>query len=254
MKSKLIEHVADLSMPIDYQEVLARDDQSSVPADMREHFPAGRYRMEVDRDAYLSAGFHQLEMDRMWSRVWQMAAREEQIPEAGDLTLYEIGELSFILVRNEALEIKAYYNSCRHRGRRLCSGDSSVRELRCPYHGFAWDLDGTLKRIPAAWDFAHLDWEGRRLLEVKTDTWGGFIFINMDPACEPLADYMESLPGELAINQYEGKYIAGAQPAHTPGELEKRHGVLHGRVACPRDARAYMGPSERYPAIRCSTR
>ncbi|MBD8273041.1 aromatic ring-hydroxylating oxygenase subunit alpha [Pseudomonas fluorescens] len=231
MKSKLIEHVADLSMPVDYQEVLARDDQSSIPPDMREHFPAGKYCMEVDRATYLCADFHRLEMERMWSRVWQMAAREEQIPEVGDLTLYEIGELSFIIVRNEAMQIKAYYNSCRHRGRRLCSGDSSVRELRCPYHGFAWDLDGTLKRIPASWDFDHLDWEGRRLLEVKVDTWGGFIFINMDTACQPLSDYMESLPSELAINRYEGKYIAGHSqhilPANWKNVMESFMEGLH---------------------------
>ncbi|KTT63907.1 hypothetical protein NS383_17710 [Pseudomonas oryzihabitans] len=231
MKSRLIEHVADLSVPVSYQDVLARDDQQSIPADMREHFPAGDDMLEIDREAYLSADFHRLEMDRMWSRVWQMAAREEQIPEVGDVTLYEIGELSFILVRSEPGRIKAYYNSCRHRGRRLCAGDTSVRELRCPYHGFAWDLDGALKRIPAAWDFPHLDWQGRRLMEVKVDTWGGFIFINMDADCESLADYMESLPAELAINRYEGKYIAGHSqhvlPANWKNVMESFMEGLH---------------------------
>ena len=231
MNSRLIDHVADLSMPATYQDVLDNDGQETICADMREHFPARPQLQSIDREAYLSADFHRLEMDRMWSRVWQMAAREEQIPEVGDLTLYEIGDLSFIIVRSDIDQIKAYYNSCRHRGRRLCAGDSSVRELRCPYHGFAWDLDGALKRIPAAWDFPDLDWKGRRLLEVKVDTWGGFVFINMDAGCESLHSYMESLPAELQVNRYEGKYIAGHSqhilPANWKNVMESFMEGLH---------------------------
>lgn len=78
-------------------------------------------------------------------------------------------------------EIRAYENVCLHRGRQLrdCSGKRAT-EFRCPYHGWQWSLDGSLRLIPAEWDFKGVREEVSRLPEAKVARWGGFVFINPD--------------------------------------------------------------------------
>ena len=65
-----------------------------------------------------------------------------------------------------------------------------AQELRCSFHGFCWQLDGTLKQVPCEWDFPHLDKDNFNLPEVKVATWAGFVFIDPDPAAEPLEDFL----------------------------------------------------------------
>ena len=85
-------------------------------------------------------------------------------------------------------QIKAFYNTCLHRGRKLVTLNGCKDEFRCPYHGIAWNTDGTFKDNPIGWDFPQ--WEGRdmSLPQAKVDTWGGFVFINFDPHAPPLID------------------------------------------------------------------
>ncbi len=89
----------------------------------------------------------------MWPRVWQMVCREEDITEVGDHIVYEIGDWSFLVMRSEPDRIKAFYNACLHRGRQLRTQSGNVSKLRCPFHGFTWDLDGSLQDVPCRWDF-----------------------------------------------------------------------------------------------------
>ena len=81
-----------------------------------------------------------------------------------------------------------------HRGRQLREHPGPVTELRCPFHGYAWNLDGSLKHVPCQWDFPQVVPEEFRLPEVKVGTWGGFVFINMDPNAEPLDSFLGDLP------------------------------------------------------------
>jgi hypothetical protein len=71
---------------------------------------------------YTSPEFHALEVEKLWSRVWQLACLEEEIPNVGDYHVYEIADMSFLIVRT-ADGIKAFRNACLHRGRRLVEGD-----------------------------------------------------------------------------------------------------------------------------------
>jgi phenylpropionate dioxygenase-like ring-hydroxylating dioxygenase large terminal subunit len=75
-------------------------------------------------------------------------------------------------------------------GRNLVTRPCNLAEIRCPYHGFTWRTDGKLKHIPGMWDFPHVDARKMSLPEVKVATWNGFVFINMDPDCEPLENYL----------------------------------------------------------------
>jgi phenylpropionate dioxygenase-like ring-hydroxylating dioxygenase large terminal subunit len=149
---------------------------------------------DIDRTQYFSPQFHELEMERMWSRVWQMACHQDEIPNIGDATVYDIGDWSIIVVRVGSAEFKAFYNTCPHRGTRLCSEPGTYREFRCPYHAWTWTIDGKLKNIPCRWDFPQLDGDEVPLPEVHVDTWGGFVFVNFDPNAAPFSEYLGALP------------------------------------------------------------
>ena len=155
---------------------------------------------DIPFDRYTSREFFDLEMKKLWPKVWQFVCREEHIPEPGDHIVYEIGDYSFIITRTDTGAIKAFYNSCLHRGTQLRPGRDeegyalSGTDFRCPFHAWIWNIDGTLKDLPCDWDFPHLDKDKLNLPEAKVDTWGGFVFMNMDPDCKPLAEHLEVLP------------------------------------------------------------
>jgi phenylpropionate dioxygenase-like ring-hydroxylating dioxygenase large terminal subunit len=173
---------------------------------------------------YTSPAFHRLELERLWSRVWQFACREEEIESPGDVAVYELGDWSFMIVRAEDNSIKAYYNSCTHRGTKLASSNTHLQRIRCPFHGFTWNLNGSIKEVPSSWDFPQVSEETHRLREVRVGTWGGFVFINLDPKAPSLEEYIENLPGQLAVVDFENLYIAGYYrkilPANWKGSIE----------------------------------
>lgn len=155
------------------------------------------YKQEVKRikvDRWISEDYAKREVERIWKKVWQVACREEEIPNVGDYIVYEIANLSFIVMHSAQDEYRAYWNSCPHRGRKVADFDGhGVSELRCMYHGWSWNIDGSPKKITCAWDFPGGESEFG-LVEAKTGRWGGFVFINPDPAAEPLADFLGTMP------------------------------------------------------------
>jgi len=145
-------------------------------------------------------------MERLWKRTWQFACREEVIPNVGDTEVYDIGDLSVLIVRVAPDQIKAYWNACLHRGRNIRDEGGPAKELRCPFHGYAWNLDGSLKHIPCEWDFPHVDRDEFALPEVKVGTWGGFVFVNMDPQARSLEDHLGDLSGHFERWPLEERY------------------------------------------------
>jgi phenylpropionate dioxygenase-like ring-hydroxylating dioxygenase large terminal subunit len=161
-------------------------------------------------EAYISRDYAEAEAERLWSRVWQQAGRVEEIPEVGSYITYNIGHDSVLIVRTAVDAIKAYHNVCPHRGRRLvgnnCGGGHGLLpqskgehsacgrqgSFACPYHAWTFNLDGKATHIldKEDWQGALTD-ERTGLEPVQVDTWGGWIWINMDPAAGPLRQYLE---------------------------------------------------------------
>jgi len=152
-------------------------------------------------EAYVSEEYARAERDKLWRKVWQQVGRVEDIPEVGDYLTYDILDDSILVVRTAEGAIRAYHNVCSHRGRRLvetpdgaknASGKAKGRHFVCGYHGWRYSLDGANTHV-----LHKSDWKGALtdecigLRKVDVDTWSGWIFINMDPACEPLRDYLE---------------------------------------------------------------
>lgn len=202
----MAEAVEPRSPGITYQELLDTDTHA-VPPVLRLEAPPPRQTRDLSIDRYVSREFHEREMARLWSRVWQFACREEHLPAPGDYLLYEIGRQSYFLVRTAGGEIRCFVNACLHRGRKLKDHDGHCSEIRCPFHGFAWHTDGTLKDVPASWDFPQIVASEWSLPEAQVGTWGGFVFINPDPQAPPLADHLGDLPEHFARWGLEDRYV-----------------------------------------------
>ena len=194
------------SAGITYQQLLDGDSHP-VPDIFRElaPMPPGPTRVPVER--YLSKEFHELEVEKVWKRVWQMACHEDDIPDVGDYLVYDIAHLSFLVVRSGEQEFKAFHNACLHRGRLLRERRGKwARELRCPFHGWSWNLDGSLKEIPCQWDFPSVDPAESCLPEAKVGRWGGFVFINPDENAESLEAHLGDLDAHFPILPYDQRY------------------------------------------------
>ncbi len=191
------------------QEIIARD---RVPAPAWAASESYEYlgSEDVSKDRYIDPAFQRGEFERLWTRTWQMACREEHIPEVGDYHVYDIGQYSFIITRVTDTEIRAYVNACLHRGTKLKPSGTTgfANDLKCPFHGWTWNLDGTNKSIPCQWDFSHVDQARMTLPEARVETLGGFVFINMDPAAPTLADYFGAeIMAHFAAWKLENRYI-----------------------------------------------
>ena len=145
---------------------------------------------EVSKDVYVSGEYAALEKERLWPRVWQIACREEELPQKGSYLVYEVAGESILVLRT-AEGIRAFYNVCQHRGRRLLESSGQVSLIRCGFHGWQWTLDGKIDRVldPQDWN-GSLRMDELHLKPVHVDTWGGFVWINMDPQAEPLRRYL----------------------------------------------------------------
>jgi phenylpropionate dioxygenase-like ring-hydroxylating dioxygenase large terminal subunit len=148
----------------------------------------------VPREAYFDPEFARCEAEHLWPKVWQMACRLEEIPRVGDHHTYDILTDSIIIIRTGEAEVKAFHNACPHRGTQLTVGDGHAKRLVCPFHGWTFDLDGRCVRM-----VDEDDWSGRlckadaSLTPVQVGLWGGWAWINMDPDCQPLAEFLEPM-------------------------------------------------------------
>ncbi len=200
------------STGISYQQLLDTDTRE-VPEVLRLQSARELPVVRVPLERYTSRAFHDLEVEKVWKKVWQFACREEEIPEPGDHTVYRIANLEAVIVRGNDRQIRAFANSCLHRGRALKDGPGRTEELRCAFHGWAWNLDGSLKSVPCRWDFPDVTREDHSLPEYRTATWGGFVFINMSEDAPSFESYIGELPSHFERWPLEDRYVE-AHVAH----------------------------------------
>lgn len=163
---------------------------------------------EIDVASYTSQAAHDLEAAHLWPSSWQMACRLEHIPDVGDHLVYEICDQSIIVVRVSAEVVKAFHNSCLHRGTTLVEGSGNAALFRCPFHGWAWNLDGTFRGMSAGWDFPHVDGPDFCLPEASVALWGGFVMVNPDCEARPFEHYAAPLTDHFAPYPLDDRYLA----------------------------------------------
>jgi len=188
----------DRSAGVSYEELLDADSRADkIPDHLRAASPMPPGDMRVPAQVYYSRAFHDLEVEQLWKRGWQLACHEDELPNVGDHVVYDIASLSFLLVRTGegADDIKAYRNACLHRGRKLreCDG-KGAKVLRCAFHGWSWKLDGELNEIPCQWDLPSVDPETYGLPEAQVAPHRRYAFLNPDLDPLPFEPFLGPLP------------------------------------------------------------
>ena len=151
--------------------------------------PAGRYTSEA---------FMKLEWERMWTKVWLLGGRSDDMPEPGDYICTEIGKESVLIVRQQDGSVRAFPNVCLHRGNRLRpEGLGNAEQFQCMYHHWTYDLRGRICRIPDFDTFPQGAPEGAALPSYPCEEWGHFVWFSLDPDVGPLADYLEPMQAHL---------------------------------------------------------
>jgi phenylpropionate dioxygenase-like ring-hydroxylating dioxygenase large terminal subunit len=159
-----------------------------------------------DARRYVTREYLELEMEHLWPRTWLLACIASEIPNVGDFCEYEIGRVSIIVVRATDGSLRAYQNSCQHRGRKIKEGFGNSQQLRCPFHGWTWNLDGELGEVPMRETYAPFDDETCRLPQVRVEQWNDWIFVNLDPEAPSLADYLGELSTLMAPFAHTEQY------------------------------------------------
>lgn len=187
----------------------SRIESDNISADVMDREVMVTYPTE----AFLSKEYLQAEKRLLWPKIWQMVERETDLPNPGDWMTYDVAEEPVVILRKGDGTLKAFHNVCPHRGRQLVSvpdmppsarSPGPVHDVRgknrrnfvCGFHGWTFDTDGNNTYI-----LDQQDWGGNEtgggltrdmtcLSEVKVDTWGGYIYINMDPEAVSLKTWM----------------------------------------------------------------
>jgi choline monooxygenase len=154
---------------------------------------------------YTDPDFFALERKRIFAGAWLGIAYESDVPNPGDAMAAEYAGWRFIVVRDEDRKIRCFYNVCRHRGMTLLdpAARTQGRTVACPWHRWTYDLEGRLVATPniagtGEHDCAGFERGALGLMAVRTDAWLGVVFVNIDGAAPPLADYLRPTAERLA--------------------------------------------------------
>ena len=162
----------------------------------------------LSTDRYTSPEFFKQEVEKMWPNVWQLAARDEELPNAGDTVVYENVGRSWLITRQNDGSVKAMQNVCLHRGRKLRTESGKASSFYCGYHGFNWNIDGSLRNIPCRWDFPHLTNDKMTLPEAQVGHWQGYIFIKENEGGPTLEEFLAPLPAHFQRWTHDNNYTA----------------------------------------------
>lgn len=154
----------------------------------------------LPREAYWDAAFFERERERIFCDQWFYVGRSQELSEVGAYRVIDVAGESIILIRAQD-GLHAHLNFCRHRGSRLLCGEGVVHgSIRCPYHSWAYALDGRLVASPFVVQEAVAP-ESRRLHAVCVDEWQGFAFVHLsleNTAQATLAQQLGPIPARLA--------------------------------------------------------
>jgi phenylpropionate dioxygenase-like ring-hydroxylating dioxygenase large terminal subunit len=145
-------------------------------------------------DWYSNPEVLRLERERIFRSAWQYAGRADQVADPGSFFTCDAVGVPVVVVRDKEGSLRAFLNVCRHRGSVVCDGEGSRDTLQCPYHAWTYNLDGSLRAAPRTEREEGFDKSQLGLVQVQSDTWGPFVFVNVDTGAPPLAEHLGELP------------------------------------------------------------
>lgn len=165
-------------------------------------------------ECYTSAEFYEFEKDALYASEWLCVGREDWVAEPGDYFTTSIINEPILVARNREGEIRAMSAVCQHRAMLVAEGSGNTRGFLCPYHHWAYSLDGELVTAPAMNKTCNFDKSENGLPTFKVEIWNGFIFINFDENAQPLAPRLTSVAE--AISGYDLANAEGPRPDPAP--------------------------------------
>jgi len=152
----------------------------------------------IPAERYTDPDFFELERQAIWSSSWLLAGHMDELPEPGCFVRWEDAGAPILIVRGDDGEVRAFYNTCRHRGAAVVKEPKGkVSRLRCNYHSWTYDLEGKLRHVPDESDFAELDRSCHGLLPVRCERWGSWIFVTESPDAPPLLEWLGPVVREM---------------------------------------------------------
>ncbi len=195
-----------------HRPILSRDDYTREQTYGATRLPVERATSLIP-DAYRSQDFFEVEEERVFGKAWVCVGYTCQVREPGEMFVAVVAGQSLIVTRDKGGRLRAFYNVCRHRGSVLLTQDGLHDVIRCPYHAWGYALDGRCLGTPyfkgmdiseeerAAFDTSEAK-EFRKedygLLQVRVESWGCFVFVNLDPNARPLSEWLGDLPQRFA--------------------------------------------------------
>jgi len=176
-------------MPMSVQEILASyDDRASLSE-----------ASTIPAAFYVDARIAEIEARTVFSQTWQLVGRADQVERPGQFVTATVAAEPIVVVRGNDGMLRGFYNVCRHHAAAVVTeacGQASL--LHCPYHGWNYGLDGSLKGMPEFEGVKNFERQKNGLVPVRADTWEKFVFVNLDPQVAPLNDFLGGLVKRVA--------------------------------------------------------
>ena len=202
------------------ENILALYDQEA-PLEMALHHSLCLVRGRAHRD---------LENQQVFGGNWIAVGRTDQVPAAGQFFTFDLAGEPLVIVRGTDNNLRAFFNVCRHHAAAVATVPCGVAQLlRCPYHGWTYGLDGSLKGTPEFAGVCNFDRAENGLLPVRVETWENFIFVNLDQQAPALENYLGDLPQRLAPLSVAKHGLLRSQKLHPGLQLEGIRRQLPGR-------------------------
>jgi carnitine monooxygenase subunit len=153
--------------------------------------------MSLRAAAYTDPKWLEVDLRAILGRTWQWICHAERLRAPGSYVTATVAGMPIALVRDRSGLLRAFYNVCRHRAHELLSGSGTTGTIVCPYHAWVYDLDGALRAARRADRMPTFDKTEICLERVQVEEFGGFVYVNLDPAAAPLAEQAPDLAAEI---------------------------------------------------------
>jgi phenylpropionate dioxygenase-like ring-hydroxylating dioxygenase large terminal subunit len=165
---------------------------------------------------YTDPAFFELERERVLRPGWHAVARWDELPNPGDYRAIDVAGEGVLLVRGEDRELRAMSSICLHRAFPIAQDHGNTKRFTCPYHRWAYDLEGRLKAAPFMEDVAGFDRDACRLPQLPLELWQGFVFVSADPNAAALGAQLKELAELLAPMNLESARHVGTTEWDSP--------------------------------------
>ncbi len=169
----------------------------------------------IPTERYTDPAFYELEKERLFARTWLFVGHESEWAEPGAYRQMTRSGAAIVVVRGEDDVLRAFYNSCRHRGAPVTRDEcGTARRLTCQYHSWSYGLDGSLRAVPDSRSFTELDKDALALVPVRCEVWDGWVFINEDLDAQPLVEFLGPLADQMSEINGRAMRAVGTQVHH----------------------------------------